>query len=87
MNGQNFLMFSQVGIWEDLVKTQMPDSSFYKQESFKALAELTKFSELPSFSTNISLAHSANERIRCVNNPFSDASATITYYLLQYIYG
>ena len=82
MNGQNFLMFSQVGIWEDLVKTQMPDSSFYKQESFKALAELTKFSELPSFSTNISLAHSANERISFVNIPFSDASATITYYLI-----
>ena len=82
MNGQNFLMFSQVGIWENLVKTQMPDSSFYKQESFKALAELTKFSELPSFSTNISLAHSANERISCVNIPFSDASATITYYLI-----
>lgn len=46
------------------------------------IAELTKFSELPSFSTNISLAHSANERISFVNIPFSDASATITYYLI-----
>lgn len=82
MNGQNFLMFSQVGIWEDIVKSEMPNSLFYKQESFEALAEITKYSELPSFSTDITLAQPNSSSGNRVHIPFSDSSATMTYYLV-----
>ena len=75
-------MFSQVGIWEKLVKSEMPDSLFYKQESFEALAEITRYSELPSFSTDVTLAHPGAIRGSRVHIPFSDKSATMTYYLV-----
>jgi len=86
MDGQNFIMYSQVGIWESIVTTHMPHSSFFKQESMQALEELRKYSELPSFTTNITnmtapvRPQASNATLR-VNVPISDDAATITFYL------
>jgi len=86
MDGQNFIMYSQVGIWESIVTTNMPHSSFFKQESMLALEELRRYSELPSFTTNITnmtapvRPQESNATPR-VNVPISDDVATITFYL------
>ena len=82
MDGQNFIMLSQVGIWADVVKAEMPASSFYKQESMEALKSLTTYSDLPSFTTDVSVVHVSNWSNGRVNIPFSDPSATIRYYLV-----
>ena len=82
MNRQNFLMLSQVGVWEEIVRREMPDSHFYKQESMEALSDLTRLSELPSFSTNITLQVSGGERRNRANIPFSDDSAELSFYLV-----
>ncbi len=81
-DGQSFIMYAQVGFWEDIVRNKMPHSHFLKQESLEAVGELAKYSEFPSFSTNITqrlLDRSSGNR---VNIPFSDEEARVTYYMI-----
>jgi DNA-binding transcriptional LysR family regulator len=82
MNGQNFLMYTQVGIWESIVKREMPDSHFFKQETFEALSELSRNSDLPSFTTDVTLKHPYSIRNNRANIPFEDESATLTFYVI-----
>lgn len=81
-DGQNFIMYAQVGIWDPLVREKMPHSRFYLQSDVDAVGELARYSDLPSFSTDISIAHVASRQNGRLNIPFSDPEATVTYYLI-----
>lgn len=82
MDGQSFIMFSQVGIWEQIVSEKMQHSKFYKQENLENVSELAKISELPTFSTDIALrvVSSGNHSDR-INIPFSDDQAVLDFYI------
>lgn len=82
MDGQNFIMYAYVGFWEDIVKTKMPHSKFYKQEDIYAVDELAGMSDLPSFSTNISQKLIPSRNKERINIPLSDAEATAEFYLI-----
>jgi DNA-binding transcriptional LysR family regulator len=56
MNGQSFLMLSDVGYWADVVKRNMPDSRFIVQNTLQDLHELITSSALPAFASNITIA-------------------------------
>lgn len=79
MNGETFLMASEVGIWGDIVKTYMPDSKFLLQSDLDALAELAKASSIASFATDITLAVLGNRGDR-IPILFADDAATVDYY-------
>ena len=81
-DGQNFIMYSQVGFWESIVKEQMPSSNFYKQENLEAVGEIAANSNLPSFSTDITQKILPSRRNGRINVPFSDPAAKATYYLI-----
>ncbi|MBR1811401.1 MAG: LysR family transcriptional regulator [Clostridia bacterium] len=79
VNGETFLMVSEVGIWKQIVTQNMPDSKFILQDSTESLMELTNYSTLPSFATDLVRrvrGYSSNR----VLIPFSDGSATVHYY-------
>lgn len=80
MDGQNFIMLSEVGIWEALVKKMMPNAKFFKQEDMEALSTLVSNSELPSFSTNITTKELQWKNNR-LNIPFKDNEATIQFFI------
>ena len=82
MDGQNFIMFSQVGIWADIVKKEMPNSIFFEQSSIEAVNEITKYSNLPSFITNITMEVFPLRRENRIAVPLSDDSAKITFYII-----
>lgn len=82
LNGQNFIMYSQVGIWAQVVKTYMPDSTFFEQSSLEAVSELAKHSELPSFSTNITLETFPARYNHRIQVPFSDPESRTEFYLI-----
>jgi DNA-binding transcriptional LysR family regulator len=81
MDGQNFIMYAHVGVWEEIVRTKMPHAKFYKQEDIEAVGELANNSDLPSFSTNITLEELSSRQNNRINIPFSDEEATITFYI------
>ena len=82
MDGQSFLMYKQVGIWEAVVRKMMPKASFFPQEQLEALGELEACSSLPSFVSDISRENLDVRKNGRVAVPFSDPEAEISYYMV-----
>lgn len=79
MDGESFLMASEVGVWGDLVRREMPNSRFLLQGDSSTLREVAQSSTMPSFSTDLTqrLFSAGDSRISI---PVSDASATMPYW-------
>lgn len=79
MNGENMLLFSDIGFWYDLVTTHMPHSRFLVQTERYDFYELTRSSILPFFGTDATLLLSniPDDRIAV---PIMDTEASVTYY-------
>lgn len=82
MDGQNFIMYAGVGFWTDVVQKKMPHSTFFKQESIDAVGKLAKHSDLPSFSTDVSIKNLPSRQNNRINIPFSDPESKVTFYLI-----
>ncbi len=82
MDGQNFIMYAHVGSWEDIVRTKMPHSKFFLQPDMEALGELARYSDLPSFTTDITLKRMETRQNGRVNIPFSDPESFAEFYLV-----
>lgn len=84
MDGENFLMYTHVGIWDDIVRTHMPNSRFLLQYEYEDFGEIVRTTSLPCFGTNLAARMDApvsntGERIGI---PFSDDAATISFYAI-----
>ena len=79
MDGESFLMASEVGVWGDLVRREMPKSRFLLQGDSATLREVVRFSSMPSFSTDLTLRLFGRNDDR-ISIPVSDASATMPYW-------
>ena len=82
MDGQSFIMYAHVGFWEEIVYTKMPHSKFFLQNDMDAVGELAGYSDLPSFSTDISIETMKSRQNGRINIPFSDPEAKATYYFI-----
>lgn len=82
MDGQNFIMYAHVGFWEEIVRDKMPHSKFFLQADLDAVGELTRYSDLPSFSSDITLQTSESRHANRIAIPFSDPESFATYYLI-----
>lgn len=81
MNGENILLFSEIGFWHDIVVEKMPDSRFLVQNERYSLEELILNTVLPCFATNLTAGLKPQKEKRvCV--PISDAEVNVTYYLV-----
>lgn len=81
MNGENMLLFQNIGFWYDIVREKMPDSRFLVQSERYSLEELILNSVLPCFSTNLTLADSSGRENR-VHVPITDPEVNVEYYLV-----
>ena len=52
MNGENMLLFQDIGFWHDLVVDKMPDSRFLIQTERYTFLELIENSTMPCFTTD-----------------------------------
>jgi hypothetical protein len=82
VDGQNFIMYANVGFGEEIVKDKMPNAKFFKQENMEALTELSRASDLPSFSTDITQQIFADRRRDRINIPFTDEEAKAQYFVI-----
>ena len=81
LNGESFLMASQVGFWNEVVRRNMPNSRFLLQNSSDSLGEVARSSFLPTFDSDIGIRVNGNRPNR-VSIPFFDPEAIATYYLI-----
>lgn len=80
MNGENMLLFSEIGFWYDIVTEKMPDSRFLVQCERYSLEELIVNSILPCFTTDLAGGNSLLAENR-VSVPVTDPEVNVTYYL------
>ena len=81
MNGETFLMASDIGIWEKIKQVKMPDSRFIRQKDLDLLKEVINSSSLAAFATDLTLKIFGDSyRQGRVMVPFTDPEATVTYY-------
>ena len=81
MNGENFLMAAEVGMWDAIVRNRMPASKFLLQEDIDALMEVATTSTLSSFSTDVTLRVLGAKGNR-ISVPFSNPEAYTDYYCI-----
>lgn len=81
MNGENILLFSDIGFWEDIVKRKMPDSRFLIQNERYSFEELVDNSVLPCFTSDLVQRVSPTESRVAV--PIEDPEVNVTYYLVE----
>lgn len=77
MNGENMLLYSNIGAWRGLPERKMPDSKFFIQNDYIAFSELVRKSSIPSFLSDLSY-----ERIEGkAAIPISDKEAHVEYFI------
>lgn len=84
LTGISFVVLSDIGPWKDIIQQQIPNAKFLYQEQRAALAEITRYSNFPFFSTNIT-SRNPSEAMQLtdsdrVNLPITDEAATMTFY-------
>lgn len=84
MNGENMLLFQDIGFWHDLVLEKMPDSRFLVQTERYTFLELIENSTMPVFATDY-FRNSAPDTAAAVSRvavPITDPEFNVSYYLV-----
>lgn len=79
LDGQTFLLYSQIGFWDELCRRKMPSARFLLQQDMDVLGELVANSAFPSFTTDYVMQHGGAVTDRIVI-PILDAEASVTYH-------
>lgn len=92
MNGENMLLFQDIGFWHDLVAEKMPDSRFLVQTERYTFLELVENSIMPSFCTDFyhdfyhdtlpDASRDAEPALARVAVPITDPEFNVSFYLV-----
>jgi Transcriptional regulator len=82
LKGLSFIVISDIGIWKKVTESHIPDAKFLYQEQYEAFQEITKYSDFPYFTTNISKLEKDrhfddNDQ---VNVPISNEASEVDFY-------
>ena len=81
MNGETFVMVSEIGVWHDLTMNMMPDSKFVLQDSLEALSAVVNASTLPAFASDLTIRlFRSNENSGRIFIPITDPEAVLHYH-------
>lgn len=82
--GLSFLVLTDIGPWRAIIKHNIPTAKFFYQTQREALAEITKYSDFPYFSTNFTTLEDAATSTRSVDSrvrlPITDTAAHMQVY-------
>lgn len=76
------MVLSDIGVRKQVVQDQIPDAKFLYQTDYDALRELTRYTNFPFFTTNITDEHCPEDYHigDQVTLPITDTTATMTFY-------
>jgi len=81
IDGENILLLSRIGFWNDLCLKKMPSSHFLIQLEQFSFEELVKNSALPSFTSDLAIKRYGNVTNRVIV-PILDPEANVSYYFM-----
>ncbi len=79
LDGESFLVLSEVGFWMGMLRRNMPRANIVEQADRSVFEQLVRTTELVSFITNVT--QGIREGLDRVAVPISDADAHATFYL------
>ncbi len=79
--GLSFVVLNEIGPWKQIIQSNIPNAKFLYQTEYDALSELTKYTNFPFFTTNITQPDNVYDTIDTVALPITDSSATMTFYV------
>lgn len=83
LKGLSFVVLTDIAIWKNIIQDNIPNAKFLYQEQTDAFKEITKYSNFPYFSTNLSKLEPQNhpdpndDRVRI---PITDEAAKMDFY-------
>ena len=80
LDGENMLVFGNIGFWQELLMRKMPHSRFLFQSDRFSFNQLVRSSVLPCFTTDLSMKRNTTDYTGRVNIPILDPEANVTYY-------
>ena len=80
LDGENMLVFSNIGFWQELLMRKMPHSRFLFQSDRFSFNQLVRSSVLPCFTTDLSMKRNTTDYTGRVNIPILDPEANVTSY-------
>lgn len=83
VKGLSFIVLSDIGAWRTVIQQALPDAKFLYQQQCMAFAEITKYSDFPYFSSNLSQFDPtlpATTDDNHVQIPLADPSAQMALY-------
>lgn len=83
LKGTSFIVLTDIGIWKQIIQQEIPDAKFLYQDQVDAFTEITKYSNFPYFSTNLSKidpTHTDMQDDDRVNLPINDEKAQMLFY-------
>ena len=81
IDGENILLFSRIGFWNDLCLKKMPSSHFLVQNEQFSFNELVKNSALPSFTSDLAIKRYGKVSNRVIVS-ILDPEANVSYYFM-----
>ena len=81
LDGESFLLMSEIGFWHDMTVRKMPHSRFLIQNDRTTFDEIINASVLPAFSTDTANAFLGKSAER-VEVPITDEEAEVHYFLV-----
>lgn len=83
LQGLSFIVLNDIGPWKQIIQDHIPDAKFLYQAEREAMTEITKYSNFPYFSTNVTNLepHAFEADSDRVQIPITDDAATMTFYV------
>lgn len=85
LKGLSFIVLNDIGIWKEIIQDHIPQAKFLYQDQVDAFTEITKYSNFPYFSTNVSplkKKHRPTENDDRVLIPIVDTDAKMDFYVV-----
>lgn len=78
--GLSFVVLNEIGPWKHVIQDNIPNAKFLYQAEYDSMQELTKYTNFPFFTTNITNSDSPYNTNDSVRIPITDDAATMTFY-------
>lgn len=79
--GLSFVVLNEIGPWKQIIQNNIPKAKFLYQAEYDSMRELTKYTNFPFFTTNITnndnTTYDTSDSVRI---PITDNTATMTFY-------
>ncbi|HJA46573.1 MAG TPA: LysR family transcriptional regulator [Candidatus Limosilactobacillus excrementigallinarum] len=79
--GLSFVVLNEIGPWKQVIQDNIPNAKFLYQAEYDSMRELTKYTNFPFFTTNITnndnVTYDTSDSVRI---PITDDSATMIFY-------